>query len=136
MKKSQHNFTFHDFYTVFYLPISIVVSLICTINSINALRNVVANSLFSYLEITSLIFPLIVFVLNTFSFFVLLGSEKKGIKDLLFSSTFKTLLSIFVLFYFMLQYDMKRALIVFITGLFNSFIYGYYVRRMQRRKIS
>lgn len=124
--KETKSMFFNSFYTYFYLPFSIALSLFIAIGNYTSFSRIKYVSYSDYAKFTLLLLPYLVVILNTLALPLMIGKEEKGIRVTLFNQTLFLLLILFSLPYTLLSSSPFFSLIFIFLSFFAIFVYSYY----------
>lgn len=117
---------FNSFYTYFYLPFSIALSLFIAIGNYASFSRIKYSSYSDYAKFILLLLPYLVVILNTIALPFMIGKEEKGIRMTLFNQTLFLLLILFSLPFTLYSSSFLFSLIFILLSFFSIFVYSYY----------
>lgn len=129
-KNQRKALSFHTIYTFIYLPLSIALGAIIGLGRIYALKAIQPSSIDGIINILHAIFPLLSTLLSLVALPFLIGESPFGRKAVLFSSVFKALISLLLVWAYLSYRNILPAFVYTIIVFLEAFLYGYY--RSQR----
>ena len=129
-KNQRKALSFHTIYTFIYLPLSIALGAIIGLGRIYALKAIQPSSIDGIINILHTIFPLLSTLLSLVALPFLIGESPYGRKAVLFSSVFKALISLLLVWAYLSYRNILPAFVYTIIIFLEAFIYSYY--RSQR----
>ena len=120
----------HKFITIFYLPITIAFYFYVAIGNIYDIGRLTFTSIEGYINAFILMFPFVTVILFTVSLIGLLGLTHFGRRAILFSTTFRILMMLIIIFGEMTYGKTLMAALYTAACIVNILVYAYYRRRI------
>ena len=119
----------HKFITIFYLPITIAFYFYVAVGNIYDIGRLTFTTMEGYINAFILMFPFVTVVLFTVSLVGLLGLTHFGRRAILFSTTFRILMMLIIIFGEMTYGKLGMAALYAVACVINILVYAYYRRR-------
>ena len=119
----------HKFITIFYLPITIAFYFYVAVGNIYDIGRLTFTTMEGYINAFILMFPFVTVVLFTVSLVGLLGLTHFGRRAILFSTTFRILMMLIIIFGEMAYGKLGMAALYSVSCVINILVYAYYRRR-------
>lgn len=119
----------HKFITIFYLPITIAFYFYVAVGNIYDIGRLTFTTMEGYINAFILMFPFVTVVLFTVSLVGLLGLTHFGRRAILFSTTFRILMMLIIIFGEMTYGKLGMAALYSVSCVINILVYAYYRRR-------
>lgn len=119
----------HKFITIFYLPITIAFYFYVAVGNIYDIGRLTFTTMEGYINAFILMFPFVTVVLFTVSLVGLLGLTHFGRRAILFSTTFRILMMLIIIFGEMTYGKLGMAALYAVSCVINILVYAYYRRR-------
>ena len=119
----------HKFITIFYLPITIAFYFYVAVGNIYDIGRLTFTSLEGYIDAFILMFPFVTVILFTVALVGLLGLTHFGRRAILFSTTFRILMMLIIIFGEMTYGNTLMAALYTAACVVNILVFAYYRRR-------
>ncbi len=119
----------HKFITIFYLPITIAFYFYVAVGNIYDIGRLTFTTMEGYINAFILMFPFVTVVLFTVSLVGLLGLTHFGRRAILFSTTFRILMMLIIIFGELTYGRTGMAALYTASCVINILVYAYYRRR-------
>ncbi len=119
----------HKFITIFYLPITIAFYVYVAIGNIYDIGRLTFTTMEGYINAFILMFPFVTVILFTVSLVGLLGLTHFGRRAILFSTTFRILMMLVIIFGEMTYGKLTASALYAALCVINILVYAYYRRR-------
>lgn len=119
----------HKFITIFYLPITIAFYFYVAVGNIYDIGRLTFTSIEGYIDAFILMFPFVTVILFTVALVGLLGLTHFGRRAILFSTTFRILMMLIIIFGEMTYGNSLMAALYTAACVVNILVFAYYRRR-------
>ncbi len=119
----------HKLITFVYLPLSTAFCIYVAIGNVFDIGRLQLQGLPDYIEAVTLMLPFVTAILHFMAIIGLIGLTRFGLRIILFSSIFRTLLELFITYGVLTAKNTEEAVAYLISCIFNILVYIYYRRR-------